>query len=114
MPSKTDSLRVGPANDGRRKLMDDERAEIRRKYLSANIVSGTRNPCSMRSLAAEYGVSRRLIQFCVYPERDKVQKERVKKERRWLKWYDKEKHRDSMRKLREKKKRIHGSAQIQT
>ncbi len=58
----------------------------------------------MRGLATLYNVSRRLIQFIIYPEREKALKAIVKKEKRWLKYYDREAHNLSMQRNRAKKK----------
>lgn len=65
MPAKTDArgLFIPPEYDARRKLTDEERREIVKLYTEE------RDEWSMRRLAARFGVSRRLIQFTIYPER---------------------------------------------
>ena len=85
--------------DGRRKLLDDQKIDIKRKYKTGNY--------SQRELAKMYGVSRRLIQFIIYPERLKKLSDIVKREKRWLKYYDREDHNLSMRKNRQKHKELH-------
>jgi hypothetical protein len=48
------------AQDGRRKILTSQHQEVRAKYAAVK---------SMRKVAAFYGVSKRLIQFIIYPER---------------------------------------------
>lgn len=76
-------------NDKRRKIPTSEHERIKALYKARQY--------SQRGLANLYGVSRRLIIFILYPEREKAQKDRVKAEKRWLKYYDKDKQREYMR-----------------
>lgn len=99
MPSSIDSLRLGKANDGRRRLSDEERESIRRKHAGGQ---------GVRSISREFPhVSRRLIQFVLFPARLKVLHDTVKREKRWGKYYHKDAWRETMRKHREKKKTLH-------
>jgi transposase-like protein len=84
--------------DGRRKLSKEDKAEVVRIYKEGVL--------SQRDLARLYNVSRRLIVFTLYPEREALQKERVKKEKRWIKYYNTDQQREYMRKHRAKKKEI--------
>lgn len=62
MPYKTDKIKLPEAFDRRRKLTSLQRLEIRNKYLTGAY--------SQRQLASNYGVSRRLIQFIIDPEKE--------------------------------------------
>lgn len=70
IPSKSDSLKVGPEYDRRRKLTEAQKEEIKKIY-----ASGT---CGMRPLAKQFGVSRTTIQIIVNPERAAKVKQRTK------------------------------------
>lgn len=91
---KWSSVRIGKKDDGRRKLSDQDRVAIRILYKNG---AG-----SHRELAKKFGVSKRLIQWTLHPERLKAFQEKVKEEKRWLKYYDKSKHKLYMRKHRVK------------
>lgn len=95
---RIDQLKLGPKLDGRRKLPASKHKTIRRLYASGK--------WSQRELARKYNVSRRLITFILYPERELKQKQAVKRERRWLRYYDREKHTESIRNLRQKKREL--------
>jgi ribosomal protein S9 len=85
-------FRIGKENDRRRKLTDEEKADIKKEYDAGGI--GT------RPLATRYGVSRRLIMFIVHPERLKEYQARQKEEKHWAKYYDKDKRREYQRNFR--------------
>lgn len=97
MPAKTDKLRIGKKNDGRRRVSDDLRAQIKMMYEQGK---------SIRALARETGVSRRLIGFIVDDERYQAHLERNKRTQHWKKYYDKDKRREYMRNYRAKLKRV--------
>lgn len=81
--------------DGRRKIITSQHEEIRAKYAAIK---------SMRAVAAIYGVSKRLIQFIVYPERLAKLKAHNIKIKHHLKYYIGGKEwADIMRKYRAKK-----------
>lgn len=61
MPYKSEKLKLSPEQDRRRRLTDDQKSEIRKKYESGLY--------SQRALAREYNVSRRTIQFTVDAEK---------------------------------------------
>ncbi len=88
-------------DDGRRKLSDEDKTFIRVKYGSG---------ASIRSIAHEFhashGICRRTIQFVLFPERDKKLKEQIIKEKRWNKYYSKDRQREYMQKYRAKKRKI--------
>ena len=90
-----EAYRVGPLRDRRRKLTDEQRKEIQALHGQG---------LSMYKLAARFGVSKRLIQFIVYPERIKASRGT----RTWLDYYSKEKRKIYMRKHRAYKKTLLG------
>ena len=101
---KIDEVRINtiaPHRDKRRKLTAEDRQAIRDAYL--------RGEASTRKLAREYGVSRRLIQFTIYPER-REHNLNVRRARRkalgYDPYYDREKHNEDMRVHRAYKQRI--------
>jgi len=87
--------------DRRVKLTDSEREEIKKLYKEGNTI---------RSIARlfEKKCSRRLIQMIIFPERLKAMYERQKEEKHWLKYYDRDKRREYMRKHRRYKALILG------
>lgn len=61
MPYTSDKIRLSCEQDRRRKLTDDQKNEIRRRY-SAGLGS-------LRTLAKEYSVAKSTIHYIVQPER---------------------------------------------
>ena len=62
MPSKLDLIKINnPVFDRRVKLYDSDKEDITVKYKTGLY--------SLMALANEYGVSKRLIQFVIHPER---------------------------------------------
>lgn len=100
MPYKFEKIPINNEKlDKRVKLTDEDKQKIKEEYESGSI--------SINGLAREYKVSKRLIQFTLFPERkDKAQKmfaERQKDGR----YYDKEKHKGYMKSHREHKKELY-------
>ena len=97
--SKLDDYRITKKNDKRYKLNDKDRQEIKDLY---------KNNTAIREIARlfESKCSRRLIQFVLFPERDKKLKEISKQEKRHLKYYDKEKRKKYMQVHRAYKKKL--------
>ena len=94
MPNdKLESFRVGPLRDRRRKLTNEDRKEIKALHGQG---------LSMYKLAARFGVSKRLIQFILYPERIKA----ARGTKTWLDYYSKEKRKIYMRNHRAYKKSL--------
>jgi len=100
MPTRIDSLRVPKDKDRRRKLSDDQKEMI--KELNAN-------GHTKHALAKTFGVSRRTIQFICNPQALKDNLERRKERGGSVQYYDKDKHRESMRRHREYKRSLHES-----
>ena len=97
---KIDSYLIGKENDRRRKLTDCQRADIKKMYFIDKL--------GIREISRLYEsfCSRRLIQFILFPERDAKQKAVVKKEKRWLKYYDTDKNREMARNTRAYKRSL--------
>lgn len=73
--SKIDDIRIaGTAYDRRIKLSDAQRSEIRERYAAGDV--------STYTLANEYGVSRRTIDFVLHPERYERCREQFKERRK--------------------------------
>ena len=98
MPIKLDAMRVGYAHDGRRKITDEQRQAVRRLYE----IEGK----SIHSIAHTTGVSKRSVQFILFPERLEVVKARAIEVKRWEAGNKKEVHTPVMQKHRAKKKEL--------
>lgn len=83
-------------DDGRVKLTDEQKEHIRSIYKDGLM--------STRQLAAEYNVSRRLIQFVIHPDRLEAFQAYNRSIEHWKIYYDRDKRREAMRAYRKKKK----------
>ena len=94
-------LRMMKANDGRRKLSDDDRENILRLH---------KENTPIREIARmfEGKCSRRLIQLVIFPERAEVIKKRAIEVKRWDPYNTKDLRTPVMRKYRAKLKAIYG------
>lgn len=100
MTMTIDRLRIaGTANDRRIKLTDTQRCEIRERYKAGNV--------STYTLANEYGVSRRTIDFVLHPDRYERCREQFKERRKDGRYKpSREEWADTMREHRKYKKSI--------
>lgn len=99
MPRKSDSLAINNRKYDRRiKLTDKEREKIRKEYQEEDT--------SYNKLAKKYGVSKRLIQFVVNPEKAEIAKKQYSERRRDGRYYDKEKHSEYIKNHRNYKKKL--------
>lgn len=110
MGCNIDDLRINQHNtnktkplDKRIKLTDSQKEEIREKYFTAK---KSEQP-SMSKLARDYGVDRRLIQFILFPEREKRQRELDSIRQKDGRYYDKDKHLLKTRKHRQYKRELY-------
>lgn len=95
------SARIGGAIkgiDARVKLTPSEREQIRDIY--------KRGAHSQRELARMYNVARRLIVFCIHPERREQAAQYFKKRSADRRYYNKDKQREYMRVHRKNLRRI--------
>lgn len=106
MPAIVDKLRVTNGSDEkldrRIKLTSAEKQTIREQYFR---MKECERP-TMTSLAKEYGVDRRTIQFILYPEREVRQRELARERRKDGRYYDKERHRKYMQNYRDYKRAL--------
>ncbi len=102
MPYKfeTDHMKMDKKDDRRIKLTTSDKEEIQYRYLKVGGVS-------QRELAREYGVSRRLIVFCIYPERREANYAQRKANGGSMQYYDKTKNTESIKEHRQYKKKLY-------
>ena len=99
MPSKTDSVAIdNPSLDRRVKLTPEDKLEIKKEYEQGLI--------SINGLARKWNVSKRSIQFILFPERAEHAKKLYSERRKDKRYYDKDKHRESIKKHRNYKKEL--------
>lgn len=67
---------------------------------------------SQRALARKYNISRRMISFILFPEKEQKAKEQFKQRQKDGRYYDKEKHRDYMKKHRNHKKELYKKGEL--
>ena len=91
--------------DKRVKLSAKDKEEIRYRYLKIGDVS-------QRELAREYDVSRRLIVFVIYPERQEENYQKRIDKGGSKQYYNKDKHTEAMRKHRKYKKELQDSGEL--
>ena len=102
MPYKSEKIRIaGGKHDRRIKLTPQDKEDI--KELTG---------MSMNAIARKYGVSRRLIQFILYPERAEKNKLDRKNRGGSAQYYDREKYRDYMKKHRHYKQELYLKGEI--
>lgn len=101
MPYKSEKIKIkGTELDRRRKLTDDQKDYIRWLREEEGL--------SQRQLAEMFGVSRRLITFILDPEKDKKNKERLKRLKQEGRYkYSKEQWAEVMKEHRHYKEKLH-------
>lgn len=105
VPSKLDKVPIdNPKHDKRVKLSNEDRDNIREEYVCGNI--------SQNGLAKKYGVSKRLIQFVLYPEKQEVARKQFLERQKDGRYYNKDKHREYMKQHREHKKELYNKGLI--
>jgi len=94
MPYKIDTMHIKLPRqlDRRVKLSEEDKEEIKNLFNSWE---------SIKFIATEYNVSRRTIQFIIYPERLIKCKAQYKERRLDWRYYDKEYHRKAMKHTRD-------------
>ena len=102
MPYKFESEKkiIGnnPTLDKRYKLTDEDKENIKKDYETGSI--------SINGLARKYNVSKRTIQFTLFPERKKRNQELAKERRKDGRYYDKENHKAYVKAHRNHKKEL--------
>lgn len=99
MVSIADEVRVaGTKYDRRRRLTEEDREDIKRDHAAGD---------SIHAIARCYGVSRRLVQFILYPERHEENKARRRARGGSRAYYDREKNTEAARRCRAHKKELY-------
>lgn len=91
-----DRMCLLPSEDRRRKLTQAQKDEI----------VSLKDAMSIHGLAREYGVSRRTIQFILYPERHAANRAAHENRGGWQQYYDKDQHREAMARCRAHKNEV--------
>lgn len=100
MPYKFEKTPINnPLNDKRVKLTSEDREKIKEEYATGLV--------SQNSLAKQYGVSKRLIQFILNPSKEKIAKAQFAERQKDGRYYDKNKHRKYMKNHRKHKKDLY-------
>ena len=98
MPYKTDKIPINnPEKDKRVKLLPEDKEAIKKLYQNGESIHG---------ITRKFKVDKRLIQFVLFPERQKRNLELREKRGGWRQYYSKEKHSQSMKEHRHYKRRI--------
>lgn len=106
MPYKFDNIPIdNPKHDKRVKLTIEDKESIVKEYARGGI--------SQNGLAKKYGVSKRLIQFVLNPEKEKIAKQQFSIRQSDGRYYDKNKHNESMKKHRAHKKDLYGKGLLE-
>lgn len=99
MPYKFEKIAINNKSlDRRVKLTDEDKQNIIKEYESGDI--------SITSLAKKYSVSKRLIQFTLFPERREKAKQDFLERQKDGRYYNKEKHNEYMKTHRDYKKEL--------
>lgn len=93
----TDKLRIGANADARRKVTPALKATIEKMYAEGH---------SQRAISRKTGLDRRTIKWQLGIDDYEAYNKNRYKEKPWLKYYNKDKHREYMRKHRAKLKAI--------
>lgn len=104
MPYKFETKHIPPELDRRRKLSNSQKFEIEARFKAGGV--------SMRLLAREYGVSRKLIKLIVDPEAKAKNDKRIKDH--WRDYYDTAKNTLTKREFRANKKELEARGQLVT
>lgn len=101
---ETEHLKLSKEDDKRVKLNDEEKKEIKKLYDTGMF--------SQRKLAKMYGVSRRSIQFIIDPEKLKENRKKFSERQKDGRYYNKERHREYIKKHRERKKQLYNEGKL--
>lgn len=100
MPYKFENIPINNEQHDRRvKLTAEQKEQIVQEYETGLI--------SITALSKKYGVSKRLIQFTLFPERKEKNKERFLKAQKEGRYYDRKKHAAYTKKHRDHKKALY-------
>lgn len=97
MPAYYDNVNVGKKYD-RRIRVSEEDIKIMHELRAKGI--------SIHEISRRMGVSKRTVQFRLFPERYQLNQERAKANKAWLRYYDRDKWRETQREHRAYKKSL--------
>lgn len=116
MPYTSEKIKIEHGKYDRRiKLTEKQKEEIRNRMAvhAFNSKNGIANPAvSQRMLAREYGVSRRLIVWVLYPNRLEKNKQLRKERGGSAIYYNRSNHTQSMRNTRRYKQKLYLEGKI--
>ena len=106
MPYKSErkGLVLKPEDDKRRKLTEEQKEEIRELHATGDH--------SQRSLALQFGVSRKSVSFIVDPAKMAAHKVAYAERQADGRYYIKEAHTKSVRKLRQRRKELDDAGEL--
>lgn len=93
---KIDKVRLGRRFDGRYKLSDEVREEIAR----------LQGVATQTEVAEKYGISRKLVYYIWHPDKYQEHLAKRREAKVWKKNYSKHKHREYIRRNRNKKREL--------
>ena len=100
MPYKSEKIKIDHTkNDKRIRLTDEQKEQIKQEYNSSLI--------SQRALANKYKVDRKTIYNILHHDKYLQQLERNKEEKHSAKYYNKEKHKEYIKKHRRYKQNLY-------
>ena len=103
MPYKSESIPLQGLQDRRRKLTEEQKAEMRQLYADGK--------GSYKALADKFHVSKSTVGVIVNP--DRAEKVRKRNQQHWRDYYDREKLTCAVRNLRRYKHQLYKSGQLQ-
>ena len=104
MPYKSEKIKLPKELDRRIKISDEIRESVKTLYYQDGY--------SMRKIGRELKIDRTSVRNILFPEKYQEQLKRHKKEKHWQRYYDKDKHAQSIREYRRYKQKLFLSGQI--
>ena len=105
MPYKSEQIKIEFSQfDKRIKLTDEQKEKIREEYATGLI--------SQRNLAKKYKVSKKAIFNTIHPEKYQAQLEKYKLNQHSKQYYQKEKHKEYIKKHRRYKQELYINGEI--
>lgn len=105
MPRKSDNIAINNKEFDRRvKLSDNDKMNIKLEYKTGLI--------SINGLARKYNVSKRTIQFTLFPERKEKAQQQFNERQKDGRYYDKKKNAEYKKKHRDYKKELYKQGKI--
>jgi len=92
-----DKIKVGKANDARRKITDEQKLSMHKQYAEG---------VSIHQIARNIGCSKRSVQFNLFPEREKISQQHAIAAKRWEAYNTKDLRLVVMRKFRSRKREL--------